>query len=242
MRIAGCMVSFRRKCKERLAMGRLKRIGTPIRARIFSALAPRDHLRNLDFRPFVQLRIYLCLLTLFLFGLSHVAQAATSGSADFQPSSAIWKVYQEGKSMATAFAIGVNRFVTNAHVVKTFVHRRSGEIRLVQKGSTAKLTWGRLLAVSMTYDLALFETKENVKDYLTIAKSFSWEQENDLYAIGYPAGSYKRVDQFNKIVYNDGSSYAIPMNKLVGYGFSGSPVIRGDEVVAVLEMSRAWTH
>ena len=218
-------------------MGRLKRTGRLIRRRKSLTSALTSPSTNLISKCIVQLTVCLCLLTLPPLGLSHVAQAATSGSAGFQPSSTIWKVYKEGASMATAFAIGANRFITNAHVIKTFAYSGSGKIRLVQKGSDVKLTWSRLLAVSMTYDLALFKTKESVRDYLTIAKSFSWEQESDLYAIGYPKGSYKRVDQIGKIYYNDGMSYAIPMSKLVDSGFSGSPLMREGEVVAVLEMA-----
>ena len=218
-------------------MGRSKESGRPIKGKTFRSSALRGNFKSLISKAFVQLSMCLGLSTLLALGLSHVTQAATSRSADFQPSSAIWKIHQEGEFMATAFAIGNNRFITNAQLIRTLAYRGNGEIRLIQEGSDVKLRWSKLLAISMTYNLALFETTESARDYLTIANTFSWEQESDLYAMGYQEGSLQNLDKVGEIIYNDDLSYAIPMSRVLGHGFGGSPIISGREVVAVTAMT-----
>ena len=213
-------------------MGRLKRTGRYMERKTPSAR--KSSLVISASKPILQLYICLFLLILPVLAFAHVTQAATGGSAGLHPSSAVWKIHQEGKFRATAFAIGTNRFITNAHVIKAFVYRGSGEIQLVQQGSDVKLRFDKLLAVSMTYDLALFETKESARDYLTVAESFSWEQADDLYALGYPWGSFLRANQIGEIIYNDGLAYGIPMDKVIRVGMSGGPVIRDGKVVAVM--------
>ena len=93
----------------------------------------------------------------------------------------------------------------------------------------------RILAITITYDLAFFETEEPVPHFLAIKDSFSEEREANLTMIGYSGSTFVIARQINKIVYEDRLSYHIGMNRTIFGGSSGSPLLndRG-QVVTVL--------
>ena len=101
------------------------------------------------------------------------------------PSGRSWN----GKKTGTAFAISDNRFMTNAHVIKDFIDTGDMSIFLKQTGNAHRLRFHRLVAISTTYDLAIFETKETVDRWLRFADSFS-KWETGLYVVGYPQESF----------------------------------------------------
>ncbi len=184
-------------------------------------------------KSFVSIQIMLFILVLFNF--DHSLQAAEN----FNPALAVWKIHNKsgGGVTGTAFAISRNHFMTTAHTLKFLRDGRSRdeEIILSWKDTNIKVRWKRLISVSLTYDLAIFEIKEEVKHFLTFADSFSEEQAEGLYTIGYPHGHFQRLEQAERIVYKDALSYTISMSGKVLGGFSGSPVLMGRKVVAVLE-------
>ena len=84
---------------------------------------------------------------------------------------AVWRVVDKrGTSAGTAFAIGERHFLTNAHVLQGIIDQGWKEIVLTQQGNAAELTvnYGHL-ALSLTYDLALFSTREEVEHILQLA-------------------------------------------------------------------------
>ena len=150
---------------------------------------------------------------------------------------AVWSVWN-GKKTGTAFAIGDNRFMTNAHVIKDFIDTGDLSIFLSQKGNPHRLRFKRLVALSTTYDLAVFETKETVDHWLRFADSFS-KKETGLYVVGYPKMSFTVLEQTKPIGYEDPFSYEFAVNS-AGFpkeglgGLSGAPVLNAeDEVVMV---------
>ena len=169
-------------------------------------------------------------LLLFL-GLYGPAQAYAQGSSSI--ASAVWQIEDDSTS-GTAFAIKPNRYITTAHMIKSFVDKDSGQIRLRRKGDKTYLRMKRVLLLSTTYDLALIETKQAVEYYLTIARRFSREEGN-LRMIARPKGAFQIARQEEEITYEDGFSYEIPMNRNIIDGYSGSPVLNArGKVVAVL--------
>ena len=105
-------------------------------------------------------------------------------------------------SRGTAFAISPNIFVTDFHVLSGFLSRCSDieGISLRQENNSVRLKVRRILAVSATYDLALFEIKGNVENYLNFAEVFSLERERQpLSVVGYLKHSVNRVRQVEEI-------------------------------------------
>ena len=151
--------------------------------------------------------IALSILILFTLGFSAPLQAADDDNfLDLQNAHrAVWKIYGRntklGKtSVGTAFAIGPDRFVTNAHVLRALRGVSIRDIRLSQEGSSHRLRIDRLLRLSELYDLALFRTTENVTNYLGPADDFSHEFKQ-LSLLGYPAGSFRRFSQAAEVTY-----------------------------------------
>lgn len=157
---------------------------------------------------------------------------------------AVWQVYNATGS-GTAFAIGSpkrNRFVTNAHVIVDLFKAKGGEISLWKKGSKYALTFHRLVAISTTYDLAVFETKEPVLHRLRFAEAFDKDKAENLYVVGYPGNTFAILRQTAKIAYEDGFSYEFAVNRK-GHpkrglkGISGGPVLNARGEVVMLAYS-----
>ena len=202
-----------------------------------AAHRPRRRPRNGMVRSSIA---YIHFLVLALFVVVMVGPeplSAHSGSPAVY--AAVWKVYHS-KYSGTAFAIessNYNRFMTNAHVIHGLLGGKP--ISLSQEGNRYSLRFHRLVAISTTYDLAIFETKESTNgNYLKFADSLE-KEETGLYAVGYPQKNFRVVEQTDKIAYEDSFSYEFAGNS-VGHpekghrGLSGAPILNGsDEVVMV---------
>ena len=83
-----------------------------------------------------------------------------------QISRSVWNISNNNGS-GTTFAIGPNQFITNFHVVASFLKDKNPikYITLSQEGRDSKIQIKRVVALSASYDLALLETEENVTDY-----------------------------------------------------------------------------
>ena len=191
-------------------------------------------LRGLREKP-TRLLVAVCFLVfMFSMAVPETLQAQPGSPAVY---AAVWSVWNSKKT-GTAFAIGDNRFMTNAHVIKDFIDTGDLSIFLTQKGNSHRLRFHRLVAISTTYDLAIFETKETVEHWLRFADSFS-KKETGLYVVGYPKMSFTMLEQTKPIGYEDPFSYEFAVNS-AGFpkeglgGLSGAPVLNAeDEVVMV---------
>ena len=165
---------------------------------------------------------------------------------------AVWKIHniQPGEDFGdrsshnrgTAFAIQPNLFITNAHIFRDFRGTPLHQIRLSQKGTNWQLTVNKVLTFSYVYDLALFETNEQVSNYLGGAANSSPSQLKRLTSIGYPKGVFHEINQISETSYNDIFSYIfiIVVDKKFGHkkgllaGSSGGPILnRRGQVVGV---------
>ena len=170
----------------------------------------------------------------------------------FHPS--VWKITSQhhcNNQSGTAFSIDhiqlelpPNQFITNFHVIKGLLDKECSfsclfsdpdleDLILSQEGGDEKLQIKKLLAVSAVYDLVLFETKENVKDYLSIAESS--DSTEDLSIYGYPSafkGDLRHIKKTGPVIYEGSYFYSFPVNqsKPLG-GASGSPVLNTEEQV-----------
>ena len=95
------------------------------------------------------------------------AQVTAKSMADL----AVWQIVNKKRTYTgTAFAIRERHFLTNAHVIEGFVDHDSKQIVLRQQGNALELTVNyRRVALSLTYDLALFTTREAVEHVLELA-------------------------------------------------------------------------
>ena len=114
---------------------------------------------------------------------------------------AVWKIENVGEGYyGTAFAIDRKYFLAAFHTWNGLLKegRNLGDVHLVQDGNDRTLTVSRLLAVSATYDLALFEVNGSVEDYLGLAKGFSPVRGGRLYSLGYRNGSLLKPSRKEK--------------------------------------------
>ena len=134
----------------------------------------------------------------------------------------------------TAFSIGPNLFVTNFHVLHGLLKKDNlKSIILDQKASFSFLKVKRIVAVSAPYDLAFFETEQNVTSYLSIAENLPQPNE-ELSILGYPMGWLKEMKNTGKLIDN-GYHYDVSINHSYLSGSSGSPVLdKEGQVVGVV--------
>ena len=148
---------------------------------------------------------------------------------------AIWKIYDlyKWRISGTGFFIGPNHFITGFHVVFTMLNFQNHEsenhgtinyIVLRQKENSSVLKVKKILAVSVLYDLVLLETEENVTNYLSLREHPPEASEN-LFSIGYPGGTFKKIRKTGNIVYEDDHHYSFPTDHHGSGGDSGSPVL-----------------
>ena len=145
---------------------------------------------------------------------------------------AVWKIQNIGKGFrGTAFAIGRKYFLAAFHTWNGLLKkgRTLGDIHLVQEGNGSTLTVSRLLAVSGTYDIALFEIKGSVEKYLGLAKGSRLEKSQPLSALGYPEGTLAHVGQmWGTRYYENAWLYGFGNYHYTGFGgMSGGPVLNG---------------
>ena len=204
---------------------------------------------------------YISIMVFFLIVLLTLAPLQASGEkgATLGLSKAhhsVWRTYTKKLDangnirFATAFSIGRNErngrnlFITNFHVLSDLLEDglSVSDLRLSQSGNRKKLSVHRVLYLSKTYDLAMFETKEKVSNYLSVADEFISNEfnseSNGLIAIGYPKNEFKKMKVISNAVYEDSFSYILTTDAdpKVGVldGLSGAPVLnKNGEVVGV---------
>ena len=154
-----------------------------------------------------------------------------------QISRSVWNISNYG----TAFAIGPNQFITNFHIIAFFLKYNNSikDMALSQEGRDSKIQIKRVVALSISYDLALLETEENVTDYLSIVDS-SVEQSEKLSVFGYPGGVLKNLKKIGSVLDEDSHFYTFPVNYSKLGGLSGSPVLNEKgEVVGVISLGNS---
>ena len=145
---------------------------------------------------------------------------------------AVWKIHSLNGS-GTGFFTGPKRFVTNFHVISGLLDKSSLEdISLSQEGNSRKLKIKRIIALSAFYDLATLETEQEVSDYLSLSGEAVPQQEENLYVIGYPKGSFKIMKKTSSSFYQDSQSYTINIGYFEIHGGSGSPVLNEQSQVS----------
>ena len=205
---------------------------------------------------------YISIMVFFLIGLLTLAPLQASGEKGgtlglSKAHHSVWRIYTKNQNLngeitvATAFSIGRNErngrnlFITNFH---TFQHilengHSVSDIQLSQSENHKKLSFHRVLYLSNTYDLAIFETKEKVPNYLSFADKFISNEfdsvSNGLILIGYPHNEFKKMKVTSNAVYEDSFYYifttdADPKSEVLA-GASGGPVLnKNGEVVGVM--------
>ena len=131
-------------------------------------------------RPSLAGAFVLLLVSVLAYGPPH---AAAESMADL----AVWQIVNKKRTYTgTAFAIGERHFLTNAHVIEGFVDHDSKQIVLRQQGNALELTVNyHRVALSLTYDLALFTTREAVEHVLELAGRETAIRESQHRIVGY---------------------------------------------------------
>ena len=169
------------------------------------------------------------LLSFFLFGFSP-SKADFSSSESFpqlgNSEQAVWKIHRlDQRGSGTGFFIGPNHFITNFHVIHFLLNGEdSPDIVLSQKGNPSVLTVGKVLAISILYDLALLEIEEDVTNYLSLRED-PLEPGESLFLIAYPKGVFTKMRKTGNIVYEDDQRYDFTINRSSISGASGGPVL-----------------
>ena len=160
---------------------------------------------------------------------------------------AVWEINNYGMKVkpasgtysphrASAFAISPNTFLTSFHFFSNIVYGSTSlnDLALIQEHNSRVLKVNRLLSVSATYDLVLFEIRGSVENYLNLAEYFSLNDSHHLSVLGYLDGSAAEVQSVREINYEDLLSYGFPTDRGNLGGMSGGPALneRG-EVVGV---------
>ena len=160
---------------------------------------------------------------------------------------AVWEINNYGMKIkpasgkyfprrASAFAISPNTFLTSFHFFRNIVYGSTSlnDLALIQEHNSRVLKVNRLLSVSATYDLVLFEIRGSVENYLNLAEYFSVNDSHHLSVLGYLDGSAAEVQSVREINYEDLLSYGFPTDRGNLSGISGGPALneRG-EVVGV---------
>ena len=160
---------------------------------------------------------------------------------------AVWQINNYGMKIkpasgtysphrGSAFAISPNTFLTSFHFFRNIVYGSTSlnDLALIQEHNSTVLKVNRLLSVSATYDLVLFEIKGSVENHLNLAEYFSVNDSHQLSLLGYLDGAAAEVQSVQEINYEDPLSYGFPTDRSNLSGISGGPTLneRG-EVVGV---------
>ena len=150
-----------------------------------------------------------------------------------------WRV---SGNFGTAFAIGPNLFLTNAHVIRNVARAgaRLYQIKLYQTqgGSGSILEIDQVLSMTEVYDLAYFRTKTRIGKYFPLFMALPDEQLEPLTAIGYPGDSFKRMRSIAKASFKDPPFYefSVAVDQEDVHGASGAPVLSASgRLVGVLK-------
>ena len=139
----------------------------------------------------------------------------------------------------SAFAWGPRDFLTNVHVLQGSFKRKKtlDSITLSQEGSDVELKIDSVVAINVAHDLVHFRTTESMSRYIDPVYTEGLPLEayedldslgEDLTLIGYPGGSFARVEQRQGISYEDILSYTFATELYPLDGASGGPVINSN--------------
>lgn len=141
-------------------------------------------------------------------------------------------------NFGTAFAIGPDLFLTNAHVIRavTRAGARLHQIKLYQTkgGSGPILEIDQMLGMTEVYDLAYFRTKTRIGHYFPLPGGVPDEQLEPLTAVGYPGDSFRRMKSIARAFFQQSPFYDfsvaldLPVNLEGLQGASGGPVLSAD--------------
>ena len=127
-----------------------------------------------------------------LFGFSFaIADASTDAGPSLRlDEQAIWRISDLEMNSGTGFFVGLNRFVTNFHVISDMLSGSGSlaDIILSQQwrnGSVKVIKIERIIILSALYDLALLETRDWVVNYLPLRES-SLDPGEDLFVKALP--------------------------------------------------------
>ena len=150
-------------------------------------------------------------------------------------SEAIWLIYGDvGRYIGTAFAIGSNEFITNAHVIKGLLDRGVEYIYLYREGAKI-IVVDSIEALSMTYDIAYLKTIQSIDHPLNLVRDdFDATKEGQLWMIGYPAGDLSVFHTVKPIYSEQEYPLELVFNRKARGGSSGAPAMTADgDVVGV---------
>ena len=176
---------------------------------------------------------------IFLMGftLSLYSYAEKNLEQDQYPSSAVWKI-EIPKTRGTGFFISPNLFVANFHLIQKIPQDfHLDQITLSQETHSRLIHIKNIQNLSALDDLLILETKESVKDYLTIEEKPPKSLKN-LSTIGYPKGQWAKMKQTEgKPFYQDKFLFLIPVNRIHLAGASGAPVLnQKNQVVGIVSL------
>ena len=202
------------------------------------------------------LALFLSILSVQAFG---PAAPATGGDERYlkleDAHLGVWNVGYEKRSrgawgasgnFGTAFAIGPDLFLTNAHVIRavTRAGARLHQIKLYQtKGDPGSvLEIDQVLGMTEVYDLAYFRTKTPIGRHFRLSGGVPDGRLEPLTALGYPGDSFRRMKSIARASFKDSPFHDfsvaldLPVDLEGLQGASGGPVLSaGGSLVGVLK-------
>ena len=168
---------------------------------------------------------------LFVLCFSFLNYPAFSESVKENTLPSVWKI-SNFFSSGTTFAIGPNQMITNFHLLTEMLENEGSleKIVLTQSVSSFQIQIKRVIKVSALFDIALFETKETVSNYLKLTNDFL-DPKEELSIVGYPEEVLNTIQKTGNIFQADSFSY-FPVNTVGFDGLSGSPVLNIQSEIA----------
>ena len=162
---------------------------------------------------------------------------------------AVWQVRSEDDEVrGTAWAAELAAsgrpdsilLVTAAHVIRDIARSNSPSILLQRwhDDEIFRLGEAHVLAISISYDLAILVSEKTVPRYLSVAENRSPGAGPSLRLFGYPWKTVQVSEQISEVIYSDELSDLMAMDRSGHAGFSGGPVVMPDaKVVGVMHSS-----
>ena len=126
-----------------------------------------------------------------------------------------------------------NHLVTNFHVINAFLRSNDlDDIFLLSKeGALIPIKIKRVVALSALYDIALLETADIEKSYLSLREN-PLDVTEDLFILAYPNGNFQQLEKQGKIQFLGNENYGFYINYFESKdGISGAPVLDNKQQV-----------